>query len=54
MPSIVGSIPDVDTGAIARYWVLARERGVRVGRDGLDYNELLHQLLLAGLEDLSV
>ena len=50
MPSIVGSIPDVDVGPLARYWTLARKRGVRPGRDGMDYNELLHQLLIAGLE----
>lgn len=50
MPSVVGSIPDIETGPLTRYFTLARERGVKPGREGLDYSQLLYQLLLAGLE----
>ena len=45
MPSIIGSIPDIQTPPITDYLSLARQSGIR----RLDYNELLMCLLMARL-----
>ena len=45
LPSIVGSIPDSDTGPVLAYLQRARQAGIK----RLDYNELLMCLLMSAL-----